>query len=177
MGMGDKSHEGLTLQLVDLTVIFSPPTGLIKTLLRAFLHSLSLITYFCKSPCNRTQPSCWMLHVASVCTQCCMLLRFVANCCAKFETGQIFSYMQTDEITLNTVGQQFWELLRPFARSFRISFPFFSREKIGCSRLSFTFTSNGNREFVPRDNGSPLLVVYCSLFLHINQQFHTIFYL
>ena len=115
MGMGDKSHEGLTLQLVDLTVIFSPPTRLIKTLLRAFLHSLSLITYFCKSPCNRTQPSCWMLHVASVCTQCCMLLRFVVICCAKFETGQMFSYMQTDEITLNTVGQQFWELLRPFA--------------------------------------------------------------
>ena len=96
---------------------------------------------------------------------CCVLLQ---NCCAKFETGQMFSYMQTDEITLNTVGQQFWELLRPFARSFRISFPFFSREKIGSSRLSFTFTSNGKREFVPRDNGSPLLVVYCSLFLHIN---------
>ena len=101
-----------------------------------------------------------MLHVASVCTQCCMLLRFVANCCAKFETGQMFSYMQTDEITLNTVGQQFWELLRPFAGSFRISFPFFSRGKKGSSRLSFTFTSNGEREFVPRDNGSPLLVVY-----------------
>ena len=33
---------------------------------------------------------------------------------------------------------------------------------------SFTFTSNGKREFVPRDQVSPLLVLYCSLFLHIN---------
>ena len=33
---------------------------------------------------------CWMLHVASVCTPCCMLLDVVACCCAKFETGQTF---------------------------------------------------------------------------------------
>ena len=33
---------------------------------------------------------CWMLHVVSVCTPCCMLLDVVACCCAKFETGQIF---------------------------------------------------------------------------------------
>ena len=30
--------------------------------------------FFCKDPCKRTQ-HCWMLHVASVCTPCCMLLR------------------------------------------------------------------------------------------------------
>ena len=29
---------------------------------------------------------CWMLHVASVCTPCCMLLDVVACCCAKFKT-------------------------------------------------------------------------------------------
>ena len=33
---------------------------------------------------------CWMLHVASVCTPCCMLLDVVACCCAKFETDQTF---------------------------------------------------------------------------------------
>ena len=33
---------------------------------------------------------CWMLHVASVCTLCCMLLDVVACCCATFETGQTF---------------------------------------------------------------------------------------
>ena len=35
-------------------------------------------------------------------------------------------------------------------------------------RLSITLTSNGKREFVPRDQVYPLLVAYCSLFLHIN---------
>ena len=35
-------------------------------------------------------------------------------------------------------------------------------------RLSITFTSNGKREFVPRDQVSPLLVVYCFLFQQIN---------
>ena len=33
-------------------------------------------------------------------------------------------------------------------------------------RLSITFTSNGKGEFVPRDQVSSSLVVYCSLFLH-----------
>ena len=31
-----------------------------------------------------------MIHVASVCTSCYMLLRVVAICCPKFKTGQIF---------------------------------------------------------------------------------------
>ena len=35
-------------------------------------------------------------------------------------------------------------------------------------RLSITFTSKGKREFVPHDPVLSLLVVYCSLFLHIN---------
>ena len=33
-----------------------------------------------------------------------MLLRVVGSCCAKFETGQTFSYMQTDVTTPNNVG-------------------------------------------------------------------------
>ena len=32
---------------------------------------------------------CWMLHVASACTPCCMLLDVVACCCAKFETDKV----------------------------------------------------------------------------------------
>ena len=48
--------------------------------------------------CKRTQHcwpttpniNCWMLHVASICTPCCMLLDVVVCCCAKFETGQTF---------------------------------------------------------------------------------------
>ena len=33
---------------------------------------------------------CWMLHVASVCIPCCMLLDVVACRCAKFETSETF---------------------------------------------------------------------------------------
>ena len=60
---------------------------------------------------------CWMLHVESVCTPCCMLLSVVGSCCAKFDTGQKFSHVQTDVTTPIIVAQQFWDLLRPFARS------------------------------------------------------------
>ena len=48
----------------------------------------------------------WMLHVVSVYTPCCMLLSVVGSSCAKFETGQTFSYVQTDATTPNIVGQQ-----------------------------------------------------------------------
>ena len=47
------------------------------------------LTKCSKVPCKRTQ-HCWMLHVASVCPPCCMLLRVVGTCCAKFETGENF---------------------------------------------------------------------------------------
>ena len=36
-------------------------------------------------------------------------------------------------------------------------------------RLSITFTSNGKREFVPRDQAFPFIVVYCSLFLNLHR--------
>ena len=39
---------------------------------------------------------------------CCIrlhtLLRLVGNCCAKFETGQAFSYVQTDASTPNNIA-------------------------------------------------------------------------
>ena len=68
-------------------------------------YSLNLWQYrlINKAPCKRTQ-HCWMWHVASVCTPCCMLLRVVGSCCAKFETGQTFSYVQTDATTPNIAG-------------------------------------------------------------------------
>ena len=61
-----------------------------------------------------------MLHVASVCTPCCMLLDVVACCCVKFETGQTFSPVQTGATMLASKSQHCWELLRPFARSFTL---------------------------------------------------------
>ena len=42
----------------------------------------------------------------------------VACCCAKFETNQTFSPVQTDATLLAKKSQHCWELLRPFARSF-----------------------------------------------------------
>ena len=62
-------------------------------------------------------PTLWMLHVASVCTPCCMLLDVVACCCTKFETGRTFSPEQTDATLLANNSQHCWELLRPFACS------------------------------------------------------------
>ena len=54
---------------------------------------------------------CWMLHVASVCTPCCMLLDVVVYCCAKFETGQTFQ-PTTPNILLfrdrRSAAQQCW---------------------------------------------------------------------
>ena len=43
-------------------------------------------------------------------------------------------------------------------------------------RLRFTFTPNGKREFVPRDQVFPLIVVHCFLLLHKNKWFHASFF-
>ena len=54
---------------------------------------------------------CWMLHVASVCTPCFMLLDVVACCCAKFETGQTFSQQLPTFLLFRdrrSVAQQCW---------------------------------------------------------------------
>ena len=56
---------------------------------------------------------------------CYMLRPFtqpVACCCAKFETGQTFSYVQTDATTPNIAGPKSWELLRPLPSSFAFLF-------------------------------------------------------
>ena len=42
-------------------------------------------------------------------------------------------------------------------------------------RLRFTFPPNGKREFVPRDQVFPLIVVYCFSLLHRNKWFHASF--
>ena len=62
---------------------------------------------------------------------CCVRLHTpsVACCCAKFETGQTLSYVQTDAIIPNIAGQQCWELLCPFARSLKY---YFSTKAIFC---------------------------------------------
>ena len=49
-----------------------------------------------------------------------MLLRVVGGWCAKFETGQTFSYLQTDVTTPNIVGSCWSTMLRPFPPGFRL---------------------------------------------------------
>ena len=54
---------------------------------------------------------CWMLHVASVCTPCCMLLDVVACCCAKFEPVKLFSQQLPTFLLFRdrrSVAQQCW---------------------------------------------------------------------
>ena len=47
----------------------------------------------------------------------CFSVRVVGSCCANFETGQTFSYVQTDASTPNN-RDSFWPtMLRPFAPS------------------------------------------------------------
>ena len=76
-----------------------------------------------------------MLHVSSVCTPCCMLLRVVESYCAKFETVQTLRYMQTDATTPNNVGSSWPTMSCPFARGFSMRsgvhsfFVFLERER------------------------------------------------
>ena len=44
----------------------------------------------CTLLANTKSQHCWMLHVASVCSPCYMLLRVVGSRCTKFETDQTF---------------------------------------------------------------------------------------
>ena len=59
---------------------------------------------------------CWMLHVGSVCTPCCILLNVVVFCYAKFETCQTFSTLQTGATLLAKKSHVVrCCMLRPFA--------------------------------------------------------------
>ena len=69
---------------------------------------------------KRTQ-HCWMLHVASVCTPCCMLLDVVARCCAKFETGQIFQPTTPNIFFIPWSPKRSATMLDPFAQFFQHS--------------------------------------------------------
>ena len=62
---------------------------------------------------------CWMLHVASVCTPCCILLNVVACCCAKFETGQTFQPTTLNISFVPWSPKRSATMLDPFAQLFR----------------------------------------------------------
>ena len=69
----------------------------------------------------KSSQNCWMLHVASVCTPCCMLLHIVGSCCPKFEIGQIVEattlditfvpWFQSRELTWRNIVGSVWTAL------------------------------------------------------------------
>ena len=67
---------------------------------------------------NKSQ-HCWMLHVASVCTPCCMLLDVVVYCCAKFETGQTFQLTTLSISFVPWSPKRSATMLDPFAQLFQ----------------------------------------------------------
>ena len=60
-----------------------------------------------------------MLHVASACTPCCILLDVVACCCAKFETGQTFQPKTPNISFVPWSPKHSATMLDPFAQLFQ----------------------------------------------------------
>ena len=74
-----------------------------RVLLAICRNKMLLYRVMNKAPCERTQQCCQQLPTLLDVTPCVLLhilLRVVGSCCAKFETGQTFSYVQTDATTL-----------------------------------------------------------------------------
>ena len=61
---------------------------------------------------------CWMLHVASVCTPCCMLLYVVGSCCAKSETSQTYEPTPPNISFVSWSPKRSTTMLDPFAQLF-----------------------------------------------------------
>ena len=115
-----------------------------------------------KAPCetdvtllaNNSQ-HCWMLHVASVCTPCCMLLDVVACCCAKFETGQTFQQLPTFLLFRDrwSVAQQCWIRLH-------------SSCIVGVTHAHYAFYKDLWVVSFPRCTAGPNIVGSCCIRLH-----------
>ena len=78
-----------------------------------WLYRVQLRTKGSKASSKRTQ-HCWRLHVASVCTPCCILLRVVGSCCIRLNTTATRTQQHA-----KLLAQQCCELLRPFTSSLR----------------------------------------------------------
>ena len=78
-----------------------------------WLHRVQLRTKGSKASSKRTQHF-WRLHVASVCTPCCILLRVVGSCCIRLNTTATRTQQHA-----KLLAQQCCELLRPFTSSLR----------------------------------------------------------
>ena len=103
---GLRKNTQFSRNLTPLTPFFTPLAILVLTPSSVLtLKNLPLTTITNGSNIVGQQlPKLFDAHVASVCTPCCMWLRVVGSCCAKLETGQTFSCVQTDDTTPNIIG-------------------------------------------------------------------------
>ena len=107
---------------------------------------------------------CWMLHVAPVCTPCCMLLDVVACCCAKFETDQTF------QPTIPNISFVLWSpkrsatMLNPFAQLFQHCWSHARSLRMDYKDLWVLF--------FPRWTAGPKLVGSCCIRLHPTANTH-----
>ena len=99
-----------------------------------------------------------MLHVASVCTPCCMLLDVVACCCAKFETGQTFRPTTPNISIVLWSPKRSATMLDPFAQSFQ-----HCRGHARSLRMDY---KDPWVVFFPRCTAGPKLVGSCCICLH-----------
>ena len=110
-----------------------------------------------KAPCIWTQ-HCWMLHVASVCTPCCMLLDVAACCCAKFETGQSFQPTTPNISFVPWTSKRSATMLDPFAQLFQHCWGHERSLRMDYKDLWVVF--------FPRCTAGPKLVGSCCIRLH-----------
>ena len=107
-----------------------------------------------------------MLHVASVCTPCCMLLDAVGSCCAKLETGQ------TSQPTTPNISFVPWSpkrsatMLNPFGQLFQHCWGHARSLRMDYEDLWVVF--------FPRCTVDPNIVGSCCIRLHTTANTHAI---
>ena len=107
---------------------------------------------------------CWMLHVASVCTPCCMLLDVVACCCAKFETSQTFQPTTPNISFVPWSPKRSATMLDPFAQLFQHCWGHARSLRMDYKDLWVVF--------FPRCTAGPNIVGSCCIRLHTTANTH-----
>ena len=107
---------------------------------------------------------CWMLHVAPVCTPCCMLLDVVAFCCAKFETRQTFQPTTPNISFVPWSPKRSATMLDPFAQFFQHCWGHVRSLRMDYKDLWVVF--------FPRCTTGPKLVGNCCIRLHTTSNTH-----
>ena len=107
---------------------------------------------------------CWMLHVASVCTPCCMLLDVVTCCSAKFEAGQTFQPTTPNISFVTRSPKHSSTMLDPFAQLFQHCWGHARSLHIDYKDLWVVF--------FPLCTAGPKLVGSCCIHLHTTANKH-----